>query len=99
MAEQEAAALEAEDTSKADETIEEIRFYLAHSMPEQAMAALAKLQTLTSDEAKIAELRAEVEAATQAAAEAEAAAAAEPEIEELTADDIPTSKSPWMKLR
>ncbi len=54
---------------KADETIEEIRFYLAHSMPEQAMAALAKLQTLTGDQAKIAEIRAEVEAATQHAEE------------------------------
>ena len=73
---------------KADETIEEIRFYLAHSMPEQAMAALAKLQTLTGDQAKIAEIRAEVEAATQHAEEN--ASAAEPVVEELTADDIPT---------
>jgi tetratricopeptide (TPR) repeat protein len=71
-----------EDTSKADETIEEIRFYLGHGMPAQAMAALAKLQTLTGDVAKIAELRTEVEAANQAAAE--------PEIEELTSDDIPS---------
>ena len=80
------------EPSKVDETIEEIRFYLAHSMPEQAMAALAKLQTLTGDQAKIDELRAEVEAATQAAADAEAAAAlaSEPVVEELTADDIPT---------
>ena len=54
------------ESNKADEAIEEIRFYLAHSMPEQAMAALAKLQTLTRDKAKIAELRAEVEAATAA---------------------------------
>ena len=54
---------------KAEETIEEIRFYLAHGMPEQAMAALAKLQTVTNDRAKLAELRAEVEAATTPAAE------------------------------
>jgi tetratricopeptide (TPR) repeat protein len=74
---------------KADETIEEIRFYLAHSMPEQAMAALAKLQTLTGDQAKIAAIRAEVEAATQHAEE-DAAVSAEPVVEELTADDIPT---------
>jgi tetratricopeptide (TPR) repeat protein len=73
---------------KADETVEEIRFYLAHGMPEQAMAALAKFQTLTTDQAKIAELRAEVEAATQPSEEAPVAA--EPVIEELTADDIPT---------
>ena len=78
------------DSGKTDETIEEIRFYLAHGMPEQAMAALAKLQTLTNDKAKLAQLRSEVDAATQAAAEQEAAAAAEPVIEELTADDIPT---------
>jgi len=78
------------DSGKTDETIEEIRFYLAHGMPEQAMAALAKLQTLTNDKAKLAQIRSEVDAATQAAAEQEAAAAAEPVIEELTADDIPT---------
>jgi tetratricopeptide (TPR) repeat protein len=77
------------ESSKTTETIEEIRFYLAHSMPEQAMAALAKLQTLTGDQTKIAELRAEVEAATQHAEE-EAAVTAEPVMEELTADDIPT---------
>jgi len=81
---------EAPDTSKADETVEEIRFYLGHGMPAQAMAALAKLQTLTSDAAMISELRAEVEAATQAAAEQDSPAATEPEIEELTSDDIPT---------
>jgi tetratricopeptide (TPR) repeat protein len=77
------------ESGKADETIDEIRFYVAHGMPAQAMAALAKLQTLTSDQGKLDELRAEVEAATQPAEE-EAAAAAEPVIEELTADDIPT---------
>ncbi len=76
------------EPSKADETVEEIRFYLAHGMPEQAMAALAKFQTLSRDEAKIAELRAEVEAAQPAPEEA--SAAVEPVIEELTADDIPT---------
>ncbi len=81
---------EAPDTSKADETVEEIRFYLAHGMPEQAMAALAKLQTLSSDDSRIAELRTEVETATQAAAEQNAPAAGEPVIEELSADDIPT---------
>ncbi|HEV2501253.1 MAG TPA: tetratricopeptide repeat protein [Terriglobia bacterium] len=76
------------DDGKVDETIEEIRFYLGHGMPEQAMAGLAKLQTLTSDEAKIAEIRAEVEAATQAAEQE--VPAPEPVIEELTADDVPS---------
>ncbi len=79
------------DSGKIDETVEEIRFYLAHSRPEQAMAALAKLQTLTSDQDKLDELRAEVEAATAQANEQEAQeAAVEPVVEELTADDIPT---------
>ena len=76
------------DSGKVDETVEEIRFYLAHSMPEQAMAALAKLQTLTSDQSKLDELRAEVEAATAQAADEQAAR--EPVVEELSADDIPT---------
>jgi tetratricopeptide (TPR) repeat protein len=77
------------ESSKTDETIDEIRFYAAHGMPAQAMAALAKLQTLTTDQAKLDELRAEVEAAAEPAEEA-ASAAAEPVIEELTSDDIPT---------
>jgi pilus assembly protein FimV len=80
---------DAAESGKAEETVEEIRFYLAHGMPEQAMAALAKFQTLTGDQARFAELRAEVEAATQTA-EDEASVAAEPVMEELTADDIPT---------
>ncbi|HUO26585.1 MAG TPA: tetratricopeptide repeat protein [Candidatus Aquilonibacter sp.] len=50
---------------KVDETIEEIRFYLEHGMPDQAAAALAKLQTMTRDETKIAPIRAEVEAGTR----------------------------------
>ena len=75
-------------SGKVEETIEEIRFYLAHGMPEQAMAALAKLQTVTNDRAKLAQLRAEVEAATAPAAEE--TPVAEPQIEELTSDDIPS---------
>jgi len=76
------------DSGKVDETVEEIRFYLAHGMPEQAMAALAKLQTLTRDQAKLDEIRAEVEAA--AAQPADEDTTAEPVVEELAADDIPT---------
>jgi len=91
VAEAEPAAVveqEPADSSRVDETIEEIRFYLGHGMPEQAMAGLAKLQTLTSDQAKLAEIRAEVEAATQAAEQE--APAAEPVVEEITADDVPS---------
>ncbi len=76
------------DSAKADETIDEIRFYVSHGMPAQAMAALAKLQTLTGDRAKLDELRAEIEAASQP--EEQASAAAAPEFEELSAEDIPT---------
>ena len=73
---------------KVHETIEEIRFYVGHGMPEQAMAALAKLQTLTPDEAKIAELRLEIEASAQPAEEE--VAVVEPVMEELTAEDVPS---------
>jgi len=79
---------EGTDDSRVAETVEEIRFYVGHGMPEQAMAALAKLQTLTRDQAKIDELRAEVDAAMQPAAET----AAEPDaaFEEITAEDVPS---------
>ena len=81
----------APESGKVDETIDEIRFYASHGMPAQAMAALAKLQTLTSDQAKLDELRAEIEATIQPAEE-ENRAAAEPQVEELTSDDLPTLK-------
>jgi tetratricopeptide (TPR) repeat protein len=75
-------------TAKIDETIDEIRFYLSHGMPEQAWAGLAKLQTLTRDEAKLATIRAEVEAASQAeTAEAEPAVETEP-VEEVAVEEI-----------
>ena len=83
-----AVEVQAGEDPKVHETIEEIHFYVGHGMPEQAMAALAKLQTLTTDEGKIAELRAEIEAATQPAEEE--VAVAEPVMEELTAEDVPS---------
>jgi len=73
---------------RVDETVEEIRFYVGHSMPEQALAALAKLQTLTRDQAKIDELRSEIDAAMPPAEEV--AVEAEPVVEELTAEDVPS---------
>jgi tetratricopeptide (TPR) repeat protein len=79
-----------ETDPRVEETIEEIRFYVGHGMPEQALAALAKLQTLTQDQARIDELRAEVDAAMQPAEEI--SVEAEPAIEELTAEDIPSSE-------
>ena len=73
---------------RVDETVEEIRFYVGHGMPEQALAALAKLQTLTHDQAKIDELRAEIDAAMQP--DEEVAVEAEPVVEEITAEDVPS---------
>jgi len=83
-----------QNEEKARETIEEIRFYLANGMPEQAMAGLAKLQTLTTDHEKLAELHAEIEAACQKVSEEEAPVEVEPVVEELTAHDIPTAVVP-----
>jgi pilus assembly protein FimV len=84
------AAVEAPETAdpRVDETVEEIRFYVGHSMPEQALAALAKLQTLTRDQAKIDELRTEIDAAMQPAEEV--GVEAEPVLEEITAEDVPS---------
>ena len=45
-----------------NETVEEIRFYLQHSMRLQVLAALAKLEALTKDQNLLATLRAEYEA-------------------------------------
>jgi hypothetical protein len=73
--------------ARVDETVEEIRFYVGHGMPEQALAALAKLQTLTRDQAKLDELRAEIDAAMPPE---EVAVEAEPVMEELTAEDVPS---------
>jgi tetratricopeptide (TPR) repeat protein len=59
------------------ETIEEIRFYLEHSMVEQARAAYVKLETLTDDPEKLANLLSEIMAAS---GEQPEEAGAEPEI-------------------
>ncbi len=87
-----AAAHETADSTKSDEAIEEIRFYLANGMPEQAKVTLAKLQTLTKDRAMVTELQAEIDAALQQATEQEIAVDAEPVVEELTVDDIPSAE-------
>ena len=68
-----------DDPERTAETIEEIRFYLEHGMPEQATAAFEKLQKVTSDEATIETLRAEIAAGSVTA----------PVVEEVTAvEDI-----------
>ncbi len=101
---QEAPAAEAVDPEKLKETIEEVRFYLEHGMPEQASAAYEKLQALTSDETTLETLRAEIEAASQQPAPVEAEEvsavenisefAAEQSAAELTIDEIPAAPEP-----
>jgi pilus assembly protein FimV len=59
------------DQEKATETVEEIRFYLEHGMPEQASAAFEKLQTITTDETILSAIEAEIQAASQQPAAAE----------------------------
>ena len=85
-----AAAVHVLSDEKINETIDEIRFYFAQGLPEQAWAALAKLQTLAPDDARVDQVRVELETATQNAADAEAPA--EESIEELTVDDIPAAE-------
>jgi tetratricopeptide (TPR) repeat protein len=46
------------------ETVEEVRFYLAQGMPDEARAALAKLSLLKADANVMAELHQEIDAAT-----------------------------------
>jgi pilus assembly protein FimV len=71
-----------------DEIADEIRFYVSHGMPDQARAALAKLRSQTRDTAKLAELHAEIEAATSGDKTKDAAPAAP--AEEFTVEDIPS---------
>jgi pilus assembly protein FimV len=54
------------------EAVEEIRFYLANGMAEEAHAAFRKLEQLKPDAAKLESLRAEIEAAQTHASAAEA---------------------------
>ncbi len=90
------------DEAKAAETVEEIRFYLEHGMPEQASTAFEKLQTVTNNEAILSAMEAEIQAASQpapaepAAEEEVAAVEAATEItvdepsEEITIEEAPT---------
>jgi tetratricopeptide (TPR) repeat protein len=87
------------DPQKINEAAEEIRFYLDHGMPEQASAAFEKLQDLTSDEAILSTLEAEIQAASQHTAPVEEVSTVESISEfatdepqaELTIDEIPAA--------
>jgi tetratricopeptide (TPR) repeat protein len=84
---QKKAAAQKADPEKTAETVEEIRFYLEHGMPEQATAAFEKLQSVTSDQNLIDTLRAEIEAASQPAAAAEEITPVE-DISEFAVDEV-----------
>ncbi|MGA7515038.1 MAG: tetratricopeptide repeat protein, partial [Candidatus Sulfotelmatobacter sp.] len=75
------------DEAKAAETVEEIRFYLEHGMPEQASAAFEKLQAVTNDETILSAMEAEIQAAGQPAPAAEEEVAAVEAAAEFTVDE------------
>ncbi len=87
------------DPEKANETVEEIRFYLEHGMPEQASAAFEKLQVFTDDEAVLSTLEGEIQAASQHAPAAEEVTTVEAVSEfatdqpqaEFSVDEIPAA--------
>ena len=73
------------------ETIEEIRFYLDHSMADQARAAFKKLQTLTAEDAQMATLRAEIDAASGSSL---ASVEPEPEPTPAALEEMPVAEAP-----
>jgi len=89
------ADIEVSSAGTPEEVIEELRFYLSSGMPEQAWAALAKLQLLTQDENLLEGLRAEIDAASQHAVAEESVEAT---IEEIEPDDIPVAEIPIAEI-
>ncbi len=84
------------DPEKINETVEEIRFYLEHGMPEQAATAFEKLQTFTTDETILSAIEAEIQAASQPTApeevstvEAVSEFATDEPAAEFTIDEVP----------
>jgi tetratricopeptide (TPR) repeat protein len=80
-----AGAASQENNPEIDEAVEEIRFYLEHSMRDQARTAFEKLETLTHDVKVLGPLRTAIESAAVNPAEE-----SEPEIAEIPADDPAT---------
>ncbi len=79
------------------ETIEEVRFYLEHSMLDQARAAFVKLQSQTADYEQLAAIQAEIDAAVPAAAEVATVDEAADEIPEAVValeETVPTREEP-----
>ncbi len=79
------------------ETIEEVRFYLEHSMVDQARAAFVKLQSQTADYEQLAAIQAEIDAAVLAAPEVAPVEEASDEIPEAAVaheETVPTHEEP-----
>jgi tetratricopeptide (TPR) repeat protein len=79
------------------ETIEEIRFYLEHSMVDQARAAFVKLQSQTADYEQLAAIQAEIDAAVPATPEVATVEEAADEIPEAAValeEPVPTHEEP-----
>jgi len=74
------------------ETVEEVRFYLQHTMRLQALAAMAKLEALTEDQNLLDTLRAEYETAFAPAPKPQPEAAPEAAIEEVTIEEEPVEE-------
>jgi tetratricopeptide (TPR) repeat protein len=84
-----AATVEEEPASEPEaikEAVEEVRFYLANGMPEEARAAFGKLRRLKPDPSLLSTLRDEIEAGTAQPPVVETEA-----IEEISAADIPSA--------
>jgi pilus assembly protein FimV len=75
------------------ETVEEIRFYIQHSMRLQALAAMAKLEALSKDEQLIGTLRTEYEAAFAPAPAAHPAPPPEP-LQEAPVEQVSVEEEP-----
>jgi pilus assembly protein FimV len=87
------------EAKAAEETIEEIRFYLAQSMIEQARAVFAKLLKLKPSAATVAALREEIEAATAQVAGIEPEAIEEVSVEEAEAPAEEVTPPPMPKQK
>jgi pilus assembly protein FimV len=83
----------ASDNPEIIETLEEARFYIEHFMMDQARTALERLESLTSDASILEPLRAQI-----ASAGSQAPAEPEPEITEISADEISGLEAPEFEL-
>ena len=85
-----------------DEAVEELRFYLAQSMLDQAREVLGKLQEMHAGADTLAKLRHEIEAASAVHAPVEPATIEEISVEEIpaaTVEEVPEEEPEPVKLK